>query len=192
MTPIYRTSNMEAAVNLMAKNIRNVLLDASSWVRDRVRIRANLLEANCYFDAPGVTSQSVLWQNNGGILIRKDRTHDFDNDAIFFQECPRSIEILDRAARLTRSFAVVYEPPTWRPFYESVDVRFVHRSEKQRYMVRCHLDRMRQLLESSERFTPRVLERILLARQGQIPRPSSVPGSPSVSARSPDIRRGAS
>ena len=189
MIPIYRAGKMEPAVNLMAKHIRNVLVDTSLWVRPNITIRSNMIDCAVYFDR--VPSQGVLWQNNGGVLIRRNRNIDYDNDAIFFCECPRSIEILDRAARLTRSFVVVYQPPTWRPFFDTVEKRFALKSEKQRYIARANLERVHQLLESSEIFTPRTLARILLVRQGQIPRPSSAPGLPSDEERSADMLRGA-
>jgi hypothetical protein len=189
MLTVYRTANMEVAVNLMAKHIRNVLVDATLWVRPSIMFRPDLIDtATVYFDR--VPSQFVLWQNNGGVLIRKDRKHEYDTDAIFFSECPRSIQMLDKAARRTRFFAVVYQPPTWRTFFETLETRFAEKSEMKRFVTRANLERVQQFMEDCDTFNPRTLEKILLVRQGQIPRPSSAPLPLSGEARSGCMPRG--
>lgn len=182
MTPLYRTSNMERAVNMLAQHFRQVLVDSVYWCNTHIRFRADAVTVPVYFAR--VESQVVLWQNRGGVLVRWDRRLKTGAyDAMLFTECPRAIEFLDRESEEARSVVVVYEPPTWRPHEETLKERFADKTERNRRRATDALARVRQLIESSDRFTPAALARLLRAHQGTIIPPSSFPVSPSTGAR---------
>lgn len=183
MTPLFRTSQMEWSANLLAKHFRQVLVDAAYYCRPSIRIRADrLIQNRVYFDR--TQSQITLWQNNGGILLRWDRRRDpGEYEAILYSECPRSIEFLDRYAQGARWLVVVYEPREWRVHFENIRKRNVAKPPKRLRSAVEGLERVKQLVESAERFTSHSLARLLLAHQGQIAPPSSSLVSPAGAAR---------
>lgn len=175
MIPVYRTSNMEQAGNLLAKHFRQVLVDAAYYCRPAIRIQADKLTASrVYFDR--TDSQVTLWQDSGGILIQWDRKRaKGEYEAMLFAECPRSIELLDRYAEGSRWIVVVYAPPSWRMHFDTLKMRTAEkRAEKQRRMLTA-LERVQQFVEASPQFTATSLAHLLLSHPGQIARPSSVP-----------------
>jgi hypothetical protein len=177
MIPLYRASKMEQSVDLLAKNFRQVVVDASHYCIPAIRIRADMLNADrIYFDR--TQSQITAWQSTGGILIRWNRkTVCGPYDAIFYQECPRSIELLDRYSQECRWISVIFSPPTWRGHFEGVAVRNAGKPEKKKRELNDAIERVKQLLESSDPFTSGAVARLLLSHPGQIVQPSSVPVS---------------
>lgn len=175
MIPLYRSSKMEPTVNLLAKHFRQVVVDAAYYAIPRVRFRADMLNADhIYFDK--TKSQVSAWQSTGGVLMRFERkTVTGPYDAVFYSECPRSIEFLDRYSQDARWMAVIYSPPTWRGHFDGVEVRMKDKPERKKRASMDAIERVRQLLESSPPFTSDSLARLLLARQGQIVPPSSAP-----------------
>lgn len=174
---------MERAVNLLAVHFRQVAVWAAYWCRPSVRFQADKIHsAQVYFDR--TDSQITLWQNRGGVLIRwGNKTVLGPHDAMFFAECPRSIEFLDRYSEQTRSVVVVHEPTNWRVHEESVRSRYSDKPRKLRSATDA-LERIKQLMESTERFTPASLARLLRAHPAASPQPSSALESRAVVARS--------
>lgn len=186
--PVFRTANVEHAANLLAKNFRQVLVDCIQYATPPIRFRADKITATRVYFAK-VNSQITLWQNNGGVLIRWERNKPTGPyEAILYNECPRSIEFVDRFAEDARWLIVVRQPVTWKPHFDSVKWR----CEKKPHRLRRYLEaveRAKQLIESSPRFTPEALANLLLVRQGQIARPSSFPVLPEVGGRVSGIAR---
>ena len=181
---------MERAVNELTKAFRLVVVDGCCLNVPPIRFRADLVRANVYFSK--VASQVTLWQNNGGVIVRWSRKHEVgDYDAILYVECPRSIEQLDRHARGAQHVCVVYEPPTWRVHFETAARRYARRPESKRRTIMDGIERMRQFLNYSDRFTPACLDRLLLAHQESKSLRSSARGSPEGAGRSAGTGSGA-
>ncbi len=188
MIPVYRTSNMEQAVNMLAREFRQVLVDAYYDMRPRIRFRPDSITSRVYFAK--VPSQILSWQNTGGVIVRWSRRIVVGpHDAVLFAECPRTIHFIDRLARDTRTVAVVYCPPTWKAHFDTIGQRAEKKKEGRRRAEMDALGRVKQFVEGSERFTPSVLARLLLVHQGTIVRPSSAPGSRAVVARASGTNR---
>jgi hypothetical protein len=175
MIPLYRSAKSEPTVNLLAKHLRQVVVDAAYWCKPAIRLRPDVLNADhIYFDR--TKSQVIAWQSTGGVLIRWDRkTVCGPFDAVFYAECPRAIELLDRYSQDARWINVVYQPPTWKQHLDTLAKRTADKPDRKKREMADALERMKQLLESSEPFTSDALARLLLSHQGQIVPPSSAP-----------------
>lgn len=191
MIPLYRVSKMEQAVNMMAKHFRQIIVDTCHTCQPAIRFKPDeIVSARVYFAK--TKSQIALWQNNGGVLIRWNRravTGPYE--AILYAECPRSIAHLDNGAQDARWLAAVYNPPTWRIHFESLTRRMEGRTALKRRTVMDGLERVKQLVESTEQLTPTSFARLLLVHQGKIALPSSAPVLSSVGARVAGIASGA-
>lgn len=183
MIPLYRTTKMEQAVNQLLKAFGRVLVHANYSMIPTVRIRPDLFTPPVYFS--GAQSQITRWQDSGGALMLYDRSLRVGSfPAIFFAECPRSIEFLDRYSQEAQVLVVVHEPETWRIHFDCINKRFVKRRPGKLREALDAQQRMIDLLESSPRLTPSSLERLLRARPAATIQPSSAPESRATAERS--------
>jgi hypothetical protein len=182
LPPIYRTTKMEPAANLLAKTFGKVLIHAQYTMHPKVRIRADLLDPPVFFSQ--TKSQVTRWQNGGGSLMLHDRRLRVGSfQALFFPECPRSVELLDRYSQEAQVLVVVHWPTSWKIHYACIQDRF---SRKRPGKLREALDamqRMIDLLEASPAFTPSSLDRLLIAQELEKSPRLSVPGSPANAER---------
>lgn len=171
--PVFRTSDVERSANLLSKNLRHVLVDCYSYAQPDIHFRADkIVPAMVYFGK--VESQITRWQNNGGVLVRWIQRIVGPHEAIIYNSCPRSIELLDRYARETRILIVVRQPPTWAPLFDTIR----ERCQKKPHRLQPYneaAERVKQMVESAPNLTPACLESLLLVHQGQIARPSFFP-----------------
>lgn len=121
--PIYRTSNMEAALAAMTRRHRNVVALAEYRVAKRIKLRGR---AQVLKDTPQMyvmgwkpEADAVLarWHREGGALVyrpmpRADSTHPA-SDALLLVEAPLQWEWLQQRIANVRQEAVIYRPPTW-------------------------------------------------------------------------------
>lgn len=159
---LYRTVRQEWAVNLLLKHFRHVLIRMYGVKGNQIRFRADRVEDERFYFG-NVPSQIEHWQKTGGACIMyQDSQTILPHDALLFSECPRAVEMLDRASLGTRSVVVVFMPPNWRRHEEALAERF---SGIKRMVAQMRFERMRALAEAAPVFTPRALEK-LLARLG--------------------------
>src|ERR1700681_3623437 len=159
---------MAPGAHPIGKHVRQVVVDAAYYAIPKIRLRPDMLNADhIYFDR--TKSQVTAWQSTGGVLIRWDRkTVCGPFDALFYAECPRAIELLDRYAQEARWIVVVYQPPTWRVHFDTLAKRTAEKADRKKREMADALERMKQLLEYSDSFTSDALARLLLSHQGQI------------------------
>lgn len=186
MIKLYRTYNMEAAVNLLLKEFRTVLVRATyrNYIPSmdrRVRFRADDVKDERVFFGK-VESQVELWQQRGGVLVWW-KHHDMPRpyDIALFAECPYGLEAITRNSTQAKYAAVVYLPVSWRHFEEIYAIRYAPLPNKLKRMTE-KLEICRGVLEASPIIT-RDSARRLRARAAS-PQSSSVRGLPESSARS--------
>lgn len=185
MIPILTTTRPEHASNLLAERFRTVLVQAHYDNYTRIRFRADLVRDPRVFFGK-VRSQIVKWHEQGGVLIswRRCDEREGEHDAILFAECPKSLDMLYRSCANTRSVAVVYTPPTWRPHEETIALRHAEKPEKAlRQLKRVRM--LRDVLADKPTLSRARLSRLLPALPGTT-QSSSSPGSPAGAGRSPD------
>ena len=157
MIPVYRTQKPEKSINMLAKHFGKVLVYNHFTIsKERRRVIADKLRPRPYFGR--VETQIGLWHKNGGILISSrnqwDRTVG-ENDAIYFAECPRSIEMMDTIALETNYLCVVYQPLSWEPHFRMVERICREKPIRELHRARNRMCRMIELLESRPKFTLR-------------------------------------
>lgn len=178
LIPLFKSADMESAARLLSTHFRMVYGRCAHWNRTKIRIRANLIVPHKIWF--GKTSrQWAKWKTEGGIMMSSSSFDaDVAHDAILFAECPRSIDLFDRACQQTRSVAVVYYPPTWRLHHESIAFRFSKKSERLRRAAEDRLERMIALLDAAPLVTSQALAQIrhgvLVPRLRELPSPSPV------------------
>lgn len=180
MIDLYKAYSMEPAVDLLAKNFRQVLVISSFYNHTRIRLRADLLkEKRIWFQ--GTERQIELWRQRGGVYLSWIwDLHEGPHDAIFISECPRQIEFLDRMCRKTRVIGCVYQPPTWRIHEETIIRRYRDRPLEIQLRSVDRLERIKQLMDRLPVLTPYRVARSLAARaQSQS---SDVPAPPEAAA----------
>ncbi len=173
---------MESAANLLVKHFRQVLVRACYDSHIRIRFRADkLIDPRVYFNK--VPTQLRKWEKNGGVLITwKNKNQEGPHDAIVFVECPRRLETIVDACKNTRSVGVIYDPPTWRMFEETIQKRHAARPVK----IARHMRRLAATLAFVERlpfFTQRALTNLLRSSPAAAPLSSSSPARPEGAAR---------
>lgn len=181
MIPIVRTFRPESAVNILLKHVSSVIVQAHYDNYTRIRFRADLVRDDRVFFGR-VPSQHRLWRARGGCLIswRRVDGKEGENDAVVFAEAPKSMEGIYAAIGFTRSIAVVYVPPTWRPHLQTIAQRFGPDRPGKYAKSLKRLQIMRDVLETAPLLTHDLLGR-LLSRQ-EPPPPLSSPGSPAAAA----------
>ena len=187
MIPLYRTSRMESAANILIHRVRRVLVRAAYDNHVRIRFRADSLRDPRVFFGK-VPSQRKKWQEKGGALISwRNDNREGEHEAIVLVECPKTIEVLYRAIKPTLMVGVVYVPPSWNPHEEQIEWRYRKRPvwKKERALERLAI--VREFVEQLPPFTRERLAHLLRARLAQ-PQSSSLssPGSPASAAHSPN------
>lgn len=157
---------------MLATHFRMVYGRCCHWNRTKIRIRANLIIPHKIWFGK-TPKQWAKWKTEGGIMMSSASYEPVvDHDAILFVECPRSVDLFDRACQHTRSVAVVYYPPTWRLHHETVAFRFAKKDARLRRAAEDRLERMIALIEAAPMATSAALDRI---RHGALlPRPLSL------------------
>lgn len=160
MIPLRTTRKPEAAVNLMLKYFRHVLIASHYDNNLKIRFRPDLIRDDRVFFGK-VPSQIKRWREQGGCLVswRRVDALEGEHDAILFTECPKSLDAVSRGMALTASLAVIYLPPTWKAHEDTINARQKDAPEKR---IR-HLNRLK-LLSSVLEDTP-VLTRTFLEKR---------------------------
>lgn len=145
---------MEYGVDLLAERFHQVLVIGAFWNLKMIRLRAdNLKEKRIW--SWRTKYQRDCWREEGGVMLLWQRVADeFPADAVFLQECPRSIRLLDISRQKARAVSVVWVPPTWRLHEEAIEHRYRHRDEWVIQSARDDLLRVRELLDKTKRLTP--------------------------------------
>lgn len=184
---MYRCRRPETAVNRLLRYFPRVLVQAHYDNDIRVRFRADLVKDDRVFFAK-VDSQIKRWQERGGCLVswRRVDGREGEHEAIVFSECPKSLESVYTATRFTKTLAVLYQPPTWRPHEETLRRRHGEHQSKQARALR-RLAMLRDFMTAYPFLTVARLDR-QYARLEPSPR-SGAPASLEAEARSPDTNR---
>lgn len=160
MLPLFRTTDMEAAARLLATHFRMVYVRASFNNVAPIRIRKDLLMPNKIYVQQGGARQIEKWKSGGLYISYLNQEIEVEHDAILFTECPRDVDLFDRACQATRSLAVVYQPPTWRPHDDTLKIRLAGRPARFQRTNFDRLERMKMLLEAAPLFTPSEAQRL--------------------------------
>lgn len=160
MIPILRCSSSESAANLLVQFFPRVLIQAHYDNYTRVRFRPDALRDERVFFGK-VPSQIKRWHERGGCLVSWRRVDAMEgaHDAIVFAECPKSMDALYVATRLTSCLCVVWEPPTWRLHEETIAKRHreAHPSRYARQVRKLAI--IRGVIEAAPTLTRDYLER---------------------------------
>lgn len=169
---------MEYGVDLLAQHFHQVLVIGAFWNLEQIRLRAdNLKEKRIWLWR--TRYQRECWREEGGVmLLWQSVTTDFPADAVFMQECPRNIRMLDICRQHARAVSVVWLPPTWRLHEEAIEYRYRGRAEWLAQSARDDLVRVRQLLDKTKRLTPKNLRLCV----PELSLSSSAPESPAAAA----------
>lgn len=179
---------MEWSANLLVRHYRLVLIRAAYMNYTRIRFRADhLVDERVFFDK--VVSQRERWVEAGGAIISyKYTVMPLDHDAILFVECPKFLRMMNAAWQNTKSVAVIYEPPTWKPHEEQIR-RVCEGYNPGR--LRRHLEELsitRGFVEQLPEITAQRLETLKRRAQEAASRSSSFPSLSGAGARLPDNR----
>lgn len=113
---LYRTSNMEGAIALLANQYKHVMVRASYRLEKQIHLRPErFAPMQAYYQLiNGPLTQLETWKEKGGVLVYFRDDHLYENcDAIVMVECPYRTEELYHHAGSARHVAVIYRPPTW-------------------------------------------------------------------------------
>lgn len=167
MLPLYKCfGQMEDTISEMGNHFRSVYVMQRHYNLAPIRIRLDLLAPHKVY----IWKRKPVFLEKGGIFVSHASDYpDFDSDATFFIECPRSVDTLDKYTQRTRNFAVIYYPPTWRLHEEAIAWRLHDRPYHFRQSAFDRLQRIRDLLDASPEITPEECRR--LRHAPLVPRP---------------------
>ncbi len=188
MIPVYRTRHPENAVTALLDSGLKVLVNCvyENYERGhdmRVRFRADLVRDERIFFAK-VYSQQRRWKERGGAIIAWTWAHSLAHyaDAIVYQECPKSMEMLWKSAE-AGVLAVVYQPPSWIA-YETILRERKAGKPKKLSIALTKWATVRDYVDGCPRLTSQSLGRLLARMERARSSPSR--GSPAGAVRSPD------
>jgi hypothetical protein len=186
LIPCFRTSAPEWSANLLLKHYRSVLIRAAYANAVRIRFRADhITDERVFFDK--VPSQRLAWIEQGGALISyKYSWMQIPHDAIVFAECPKYLWMMARSFQSTRSIAVIYEPPTWRPHEVQIEHAVRGKTEGGKFLRRERFMLMRAFVEQLPELTAQRLETLIRRARAAASRSSSFPSLSGAGARLPD------
>jgi hypothetical protein len=177
---------MEEDVKLLARHFRLVYVRRTHWTLAPIRIRVKLLNGEKLHRTYAHGSQEERWKKVGGVFLSSlNNAPQFPFDVIYFQECPRNVELFDRFGQNARICGVVYQPPTWRLHEEAIAFRFAEKPPHLKQMAFDGLTRMRNLMEAAPMLTPAAVGRLrhgLLLPKSQ-PWSAPLPSEPVARAR---------
>ena len=128
MIPLLATSDMEAAVALLAKQCPRVIVRARYECQPAIRLRVKALDVTlhyCRWSPPNLSVPDDEWRQHGGVLINFTANEpEVAHDVKLICECPWSLKQLSVLTTYTSLATVVYRPPTWKSHLERMEMRW--------------------------------------------------------------------